>query len=147
MYALPGQNPAQSRHDIELAIAANPAHISFYQLTIEPNTAFAAQPPRLPGEDMSWDMQQSGLDMLEAAAYEQYEISAFARTDMQNRHNMNYWRYGDFLAVGAGAHGKITSPSDGEVWRYARHRHPERYLQAPQSGDWLARIHPRVSRT
>jgi putative oxygen-independent coproporphyrinogen III oxidase len=138
MYALPGQNPAQSRNDIELAIAARPAHISFYQLTIEPNTAFAAQPPRLPLEDMAWDMQQTGLDMLEANAYGQYEISACAQSGKQSRHNMNYWRFGDFLAIGAGAHGKITSAADGRVQRYAKQRHPRRYLQALDSGDWRA---------
>ena len=138
MFALPGQSADQSRRDIELAIEANPAHISFYQLTIEPNTAFAAQPPQLPVDDVAWDMQQAGLELLEAAAYGQYEISAFAQAGMQCRHNMNYWRYGDFLAIGAGANGKITNAADGKVWRYAKHRHPKRYLQGLESGDWLA---------
>jgi len=138
MYALPGQSPAQSRHDIELAINAGPAHVSFYQLTIEPNTAFAAQPPVLPVDDMAWDMQQTGLEVLQAAAFEQYEISAFAQAGQQSRHNMNYWRYGDFLAVGAGAHGKITLPAEDKVRRYAKHRHPRRYLLGLESGDWLA---------
>jgi len=138
MFALPGQSPAQSRRDIELAINAGPAHISFYHLTIEPNTAFAAQPPPLPDDDTAWDMQEVGLQMLEAAAYKQYEISAFAHTDRQSRHNMNYWRYGDFLAVGAGAHGKITTAADGRVQRFAKHRHPKRYLQGLASGDWRA---------
>jgi len=138
MFALPGQSPAQSRQDIELAINAGPAHISFYQLTVEPNTAFAVQTPILPVDDLAWDMQQTGLDMLEAAGYGQYEISAFAQTGRQSRHNINYWRYGDFLAIGAGAHGKITLPAVGEVQRYAKHRHPKRYLQGMESGDWLA---------
>ena len=138
MYALPDQDPAQSRRDIELAIEANPAHISFYQLTIEPNTAFAAQPPRLPVDDLAWDMQQTGLEVLAAAAYVPYEISAYAKTGLQSRHNMNYWRYGDFLAVGAGAHGKITIPAENKVQRYIKHRHPRRYLQAMENGDWLA---------
>lgn len=138
MYALPGQSNAQSKRDIELAIEANPAHISYYQLTIEPNTAFAAQPPRLPEDDQAWDMQQAGLDMLEAAGYQQYEISAFAKQGLQSRHNLNYWRYGDFLAVGAGAHGKITTPVDGKVQRYAKHRHPKRYMSGVQTGDWRA---------
>ena len=138
MFALPGQSPAQSRRDIEMAINAGPSHISFYQLTIEPNTAFAAQPPRLPVDDVAWDMQQSGLDMLEANAYGQYEISAFAQAEKQSRHNVNYWRYGDFLAIGAGAHGKITTAADGRVQRYAKHRHPRRYLQGLQNGDWRA---------
>lgn len=138
MYALPDQTPAQSRHDVELAINAGPAHISYYQLTIEPNTAFAAKPPVLPVEDMAWDMQQAGVDMLEAAGYGQYEVSAFAQSGMQSRHNMNYWRYGDFLAVGAGAHGKITLPAEGIVQRYAKHRHPKRYMQCSEDGGWLA---------
>jgi oxygen-independent coproporphyrinogen-3 oxidase len=138
MFALPGQSPDQSRRDIELAINAGPSHISFYQLTIEPNTAFAVQPPRLPVDDMAWDMQQSGLDVLEASAYGQYEISAFAQAEKQSRHNLNYWRYGDFLAIGAGAHGKITTAADGRVQRYAKHRHPKRYLQGLQNGDWRA---------
>ncbi|HEY5776605.1 MAG TPA: radical SAM family heme chaperone HemW [Xanthomonadales bacterium] len=138
MFALPGQGAARSRRDIELAISAGAAHISFYQLTIEPNTAFAAQPPRLPDHDRAWDMQQAGVEMLEANGFSQYEISAFAQTGKQSRHNVNYWRYGDFLAVGAGAHGKITTPADGRVQRYAKHRHPKRYLQGLESGDWRA---------
>jgi putative oxygen-independent coproporphyrinogen III oxidase len=138
MYALPGQAPAQSKRDIELAIAANPYHVSFYQLTIEPNTVFAVEPPRLPEDDVSWDMQQTGIDLLGEAGLEQYEISAFARADMQSRHNMNYWRYGDYLAIGAGAHGKITTPADGKVQRYAKHRHPRQYLKGQESGDWVA---------
>ena len=138
MYALPGQDMSRLRQDIRLAIDANPAHLSFYHLTIEPNTAFAASQPVLPEEDEAWEMQQVGLEMLEQAGYEQYEISAFARDGLQSRHNMNYWRYGDFLAVGAGAHGKITLPANGEVHRYAKHRHPKRYLAGLDNGDWFA---------
>jgi len=141
MFALPGQSPAQSKRDIQLAIEANPAHISFYHLTIEPNTAFAAKPPSLPVDDVAWDMQQSGLEMLQASGYGQYEISAFAKKGMHSRHNLNYWRYGDFLAIGAGAHGKITTPVDGKVQRYSKHRHPKRYLQGLENGDWLAEKH------
>jgi oxygen-independent coproporphyrinogen-3 oxidase len=138
MYALPGQGPEQSMRDVELAINAHPAHISYYHLTIEPNTAFAAQPPQLPDHDVAWDMQQTGQDLLEAAGFGQYEISAFAQKDMHGRHNMNYWRYGDFLAIGAGAHGKITTPADGRVQRFSKHRHPKRYLQGLENGDWRA---------
>jgi len=141
MYALPGQTPSQSRRDVEQAIQARPAHISFYQLTIEPNTAFAANPPALPAEDLAWDMQQIGVDMLEEAGYRQYEISAFAQTGRQSRHNMNYWRYGDFLAVGAGAHGKISLPADNLVQRYVKHRHPKRYLKGLENNDWVAEKH------
>ena len=138
MYALPGQSASRSLHDVESAIAAGPSHISFYQLTIEPNTLFSAQPPELPAEDMAWDMQQSGLEALQTAGYLQYEISAFARDGMQSRHNLNYWRYGDFLAIGAGAHGKVTLPSRGLVRRSVKHKHPERYMRAIDNGDWKA---------
>ena len=138
MFALPGQRLDQSRQDIELAIKAGPAHVSFYQLTIEPNTVFAAQPPDLPADNLAWDMQQAGLELLEANAYKQYEISAFAQADKRCRHNMNYWRYGDFLAVGAGAHGKITMAAESSVQRFAKHRHPKRYLQGLRKGDWRA---------
>ena len=138
MFSLPGQTLAQSRQDIEFAIKAGPAHVSFYQLTIEPNTVFAAQPPDLPADDLAWDMQQAGLELLEANAYKQYEISAFAQADKRSRHNMNYWRYGDFLAVGAGAHGKITMAAESSVQRFAKHRHPKRYLQGLGTGDWRA---------
>ena len=138
MYALPGQSADQSKRDIELAIDAGPSHISFYQLTIEPNTAFAAQPPRLPVDDIAWNMHQTGLDSLELNAFTQYEISAFAKSGMQSRHNMNYWRFGDFLAVGAGAHGKITSAAGGCVRRFSKHRHPKRYLHGLESDDWYA---------
>ena len=138
MYALPGQSLSQSRHDVELAISAGPAHISFYQLTIEPNTEFSARPPVLPMGDVAWDMHQAGVELLESAGFEQYEISAFAKTGMQSRHNMNYWRYGDFLAIGAGAHGKISLPADGMVLRYAKHRHPKYYMKGSVDGGWLA---------
>ena len=138
MYALPGQTTAAALRDVKMAIEANPAHISWYQLTLEPNTAFAADPPELPGEDVAWEMQQAGLEALQAAGYAQYEISAFARPARQCSHNVNYWNYGDFLAVGAGAHGKITVPAEGSVYRYAKHRHPQRYLRGLQTGDWLA---------
>ncbi|NOR19172.1 MAG: radical SAM family heme chaperone HemW [Xanthomonadales bacterium] len=138
MYALPGQTSALSLGDVALALDAEPAHVSFYQLTIEPNTAFAVQKPELPAEDLAWDMQQAGLELLEAGGYGQYEISAFALPGTQSRHNMNYWRYGDFLAVGAGAHGKITIPAENQVLRYAKHRQPKRYMKGVQCGDWRA---------
>jgi putative oxygen-independent coproporphyrinogen III oxidase len=138
MYALPGQDAASAARDVERAIAAGPAHISYYQLTLEPNTAFAAQPPALPDEDSAWRIQRSGQEMLEGAGFGQYEISAFSRAETQCRHNMNYWTYGDFLAIGAGAHGKITTMADGCVRRYAKHRHPRQYMQGLDNGDWLA---------
>ncbi|MGD8384012.1 MAG: radical SAM family heme chaperone HemW [Lysobacterales bacterium] len=138
MYALPGQRRAQLRRDLATAIEAGAAHISLYQLTLEPNTAFAANPPELPGEDLAWEMQQRGAGMLAAAGYRQYEISAWARPGLRSRHNMNYWRYGDYLAIGAGAHGKVTLAAEDRIIRYAKHRHPRRYMRGTESGDWLA---------
>jgi len=138
MFALPGQSLEKAKKDIKLAIASEPAHISYYQLTLEPNTEFAAYPPTLPTDDQAWDIQQIGLDMLETAEFGQYEISAFARQDMQCQHNLNYWKFGDFLAIGAGAHGKITMAGDGNILRYAKHRHPNQYLHGAHSGDWQA---------
>ena len=138
MYALPGQDATQSKRDVELAINAGPVHISFYQLTIEPNTAFAVKPPTLPRDDNAWDMQQAGLELMELAGFGQYEISAFAKPDRQSRHNMNYWRYGDFLAVGAGAHGKITLAGENRLLRYSKHRQPKHYLKGLEKGDWCA---------
>ena len=138
MFAWPGQDVEQALGDVQRAIAAAPAHVSYYHLTLEPNTAFAAQPPVLPTDDLAWEIQQSGLAMLEAAGFAQYEISAFARGDMQCRHNMNYWTYGDFLAIGAGAHGKITAAGEGRVQRYAKHRHPQHYMRGLDNGQWVA---------
>lgn len=138
MYALPGQTPAQALQDVELALAARPTHVSYYHLTIEPNTLFAARPPELPVDDIAWDMQQSGLETLESAGYGQYEISAFAQEGRQSRHNLNYWRYGDYVAIGAGAHGKITLPAEQVVSRYIKHKSPKRYLQSAHKGDWRA---------
>ncbi len=138
MYGLPGQCLVQLKRDVAMAIDARPAHISFYQLTVEPNTAFAADPPLLPDEDLAWEMQNLGMDMLATAGYEQYEISAYAQPGRRSRHNLNYWRYGDFLAIGAGAHGKITLPGENRIRRFAKHRHPKRYLQGLHRGSWLA---------
>ena len=138
MYALPGQGVAAARRDVELAIQAEPAHISYYQLTIEPNTAFAVQPPPLPADELAWDMYDTGLALLAETGFDQYEISAFARKDRQSRHNLNYWRYGDFMAIGAGAHGKITSASEGTVMRFSKQRQPKRYLQCLEKGGWMA---------
>jgi len=138
MFALPGQDIEQARDDVRQAIAAVPAHISYYQLTLEPNTAFSSRPPVLPADDLAWEIQQSGLDMLQAAGFGQYEISAFAQDGLQCWHNVNYWEFGDFLAIGAGAHGKITNAGKGSVQRYAKHRHPTQYMRGLDDGDWLA---------
>jgi len=133
MYALPGQTLAMALHDLERAFALAPAHISHYQLTLEPNTVFAARPPEhLPDEDLAWDMQEQGQAALAAAGYAQYEISAYARPGRQCAHNLNYWRFGDYLGVGAGAHGKLSLPAEGgdagRLLRRWKLKHPVAYL-------------------
>ncbi|MDP2430474.1 MAG: radical SAM family heme chaperone HemW [Pseudomonadota bacterium] len=128
MYALPGQNLAQARADLETALALGPAHLSAYHLTLEPNTPFAAQPPALPDDDLSADMQIQAEDLLGAAGYEHYETSAFARPGSRCRHNLNYWTFGDYLGLGAGAHGKLTFHD--RIERQARLKHPKAYMDA-----------------
>ena len=132
MYALPQQTLAEALADIDAAIAANPTHISAYHLTLEANTAFAAAPPPLPDDDLSADMQEAIEQRLAAAGFEHYETSAFARPGRRTRHNLNYWRFGDYLGLGAGAHGKISFPD--RIVRQARYRHPAEYLQRIREG-------------
>jgi len=126
MYALPGQNLEQARADLETALALGPAHLSAYHLTLEPNTPFAAAPPALPDDDVSADMQIQAEDLLVAAGYEHYETSAFARPGSRCRHNLNYWTFGDYLGLGAGAHGKLTFQD--RIERQARLKHPKAYM-------------------
>jgi oxygen-independent coproporphyrinogen-3 oxidase len=125
MFGLPGQTLAQALDDISRALAARPAHLSHYQLTLEPNTAFARTPPALPDEDECWAMQEAAADMLRGGGLVQYEISAWALPGRRCTHNLNYWRYGDFLGLGAGAHSKLSC-SRG-VRRWAQPRHPRSY--------------------
>ena len=130
IYALPGQTLQQAMKDLSLAIELQPEHISLYQLTIEPNTLFYNRPPdNLADDDLSWDIQQQAQRALANAGYLQYEISAYARQGRQSRHNMNYWTFGDYLGIGAGAHGKITLGGEGRVMRRTRSRNPEAYLK------------------
>ena len=124
MYGLPQQDLAGALTDLQQAIALAPSHISQYQLTLEPNTLFFAKPPALPDEDLIADMQQASQAALADAGYQHYEVSAYAQPDHESQHNLNYWRFGDYLALGAGAHGKITQAADGQIWRYAKRRHP-----------------------
>jgi oxygen-independent coproporphyrinogen-3 oxidase len=106
-------------------------------LTLEPNTAFHTNPPELPQADLAWEMQEQCSRELQAAGFEQYEISAWAKKDHRCRHNLNYWTYGDFLGIGAGAHSKITLPADSSIRRRVRQRHPKAYLQADKAADFL----------
>jgi len=136
MYALPGQTLAMAEADIARAIALEPAHISHYQLTLEPNTLFAALPPtHLPDEDASFDMQEHCQSLLAQAGYAHYEVSAYARAGRQCAHNLNYWQFGDYLGIGAGAHGKITLGHDQTILRRWRHKHPTMWMQAAGSMD------------
>lgn len=126
MYALPGQDMSGLRADFDTAIACAPDHLSVYHLTLEPNTAFASAPPPLPDDDLAADMQEWLEQRLEEAGYAHYETSAYARAGHFCRHNLNYWQYGDYLGIGAGAHGKITG--EHGVLRQARVKHPNDYL-------------------
>ncbi|MDE2155312.1 MAG: radical SAM family heme chaperone HemW [Xanthomonadaceae bacterium] len=130
MYALPGQTLDGALADVERAIALAPTHVSHYQLTLEPNTAFAANPPPLPDDDHAWAMQEACEQRLAAAGYGQYEISAYARPDRRCVHNLNYWRFGDYLGIGGGAHGKLSHAGVDQVRRRWKVRHPRAYLQA-----------------
>ncbi len=131
MHGLPKQTVQGALDDLKQAIDLDPEHISWYQLTIEQNTAFFNQPPVLPEEDLLWDIQQQGQTLLEAAGFQQYEVSAYAKPGEQSRHNLNYWQFGDYLGIGPGAHGKLTQ-ADGTLIRTRKHRMPDRYLDAIQ---------------
>lgn len=126
MYALPEQTIDDALADIESALALAPTHFSWYQLTIEPNTVFYRYPPKLPNEDYIWEMQAAGQQLIKAKDYEQYEVSAYSFADKQCKHNRNYWEFGDYLGIGAGAHSKLTT-SEG-VFRFAQVRMPKDYL-------------------
>ncbi|MDY5107469.1 MAG: radical SAM family heme chaperone HemW [Actinobacillus minor] len=128
MHGLPNQSVSQALSDLKQAIALNPPHLSWYQLTIEPNTMFYYRQPTLPDDDELWDIFEQGHQLLTSAGYEQYETSAYAKKGYQCQHNLNYWRFGDYLAIGCGAHGKITYPA-GEIYRFSKTKHPKGYMQ------------------
>ena len=130
MYGLPGQSAEEALRDLDVALKFRPAHVSHYQLTLEPGTGFAKRPPELPDDEVVHEMQRACLERLAAAGYEQYEVSAYAVRSRRCRHNLNYWQFGDYLGVGAGAHGKLTDAADGAVVRTARSRHPTKYMTA-----------------
>jgi putative oxygen-independent coproporphyrinogen III oxidase len=129
MFGLPGQTVDEALADIRTTVALNPPHLSFYQLTLEPNTVFHKYPPRLPEDESVWTIQQACQALLAAHGYCQYEVSAYARDGFCCRHNLNYWRFGDYLGIGAGAHGKITDPATGTVTRTWKVKHPQHYLE------------------
>jgi oxygen-independent coproporphyrinogen-3 oxidase len=131
MFGLPQQTAVQGLKDLRTAIELQPAHISWYQLTIEPNTLFHSRPPAMPEDEAIWELQQQGQDLLARHGYLQYEISAYGQKHRQCRHNLNYWEFGDYLAIGAGAHGKITSSQTQRVERYWKLRQPRTYMDSP----------------
>jgi oxygen-independent coproporphyrinogen-3 oxidase len=138
MFGLPGQTLAQAHADLRTAIDLEPAHISWYELTVEPNTWFYQHPPQRPDDDTLWSMQASGQSLLAEHDFERYEVSAHARPDKQCRHNLNYWRFGDYLGIGAGAHGKITDADSQQITRTAKTRHPEHYLDSAHTAQRIS---------
>ncbi|GKW03418.1 YggW family oxidoreductase [Pectobacterium carotovorum subsp. carotovorum] len=136
MHGLPDQSLDEALDDLRQAITLNPPHLSWYQLTIEPNTLFSSRPPTLPDDDALWDIYEQGHALLSAAGYQQYETSAYAKPGYQCQHNLNYWRFGDYLGIGCGAHGKLTF-SDGRILRTVKVRHPRGYMQ----GTYLDKQH------
>ncbi len=127
MHGLPDQSQAMALEDLSLAIKLNPEHLSWYQLTIEPNTEFYRRPPTLPEDNTLWGIQDAGQALLTEQGYAQYEVSANAKVNHRAAHNLNYWRFGDYIGIGAGAHGKITL-QDGQIFRTRKTRHPNHYL-------------------
>lgn len=139
MYALPTQTLDQARRDLETALSYAPPHLSLYHLTMEPNTVFAKYPPALPDDDASADMQDMIAETMTAARFEHYEVSAYARAGRRGRHNVNYWEFGDYLGIGAGAHSKISFPH--RVLRQARFKQPESFINAARAGNPVQEEH------
>ncbi len=133
MFGLPQQTLEQALADLQQAIELTPTHLSWYQLTLEPNTVFYKHPPVLPNDELLEDIQISGQDLIKSVGYNQYEVSAYAQAGRECQHNRNYWEFGDYIGIGAGAHGKITHP-DRSVTRYQKHRQPAQYMQQVQAG-------------
>jgi len=136
MYALPGQDPAQARADVANALECRPPHLSAYHLTIEPNTYFHRFPPRLPDDDTSAQIGEDITRALADAGYRHYETSAYSQPGKQCRHNINYWTFGDYLGIGAGAHSKVSMPNG--IFRTIKFKHPERYMEAAERGAAVA---------
>lgn len=130
MHGLPQQSVGDALADLQQAVDLQPSHLSWYQLTIEPNTVFYSKPPRLPDDELLWDIDQAGKQFIAASGFAQYEISAYARPGFECAHNLNYWLFGDYLAIGAGAHGKIADLQTGTITRYNKTRLPKDYLAA-----------------
>ena len=138
MFALPGQTFGQGVADVGQAVSLKPEHISYYQLTLEPGTLFYAQPPELPDDGSAWRLETYAQGLLRDAGYARYEVSAYAQPGHRCCHNLNYWRFGDYLGVGSGAHAKLTL-ADGGILRLEKRRHPDRYLDAYAARAFCAR--------
>lgn len=130
MHGLAHQTQRDAEQDLAIAMELAPEHLSWYQLTIEPNTEFYSRPPTLPADDELADIQQAGEAILAAGGYQQYEVSAYSQPQRRSQHNVNYWQFGDYLGLGAGAHGKITRPATSDIVRLNKTRLPEHYLDA-----------------
>ena len=142
MYALPKQNTAMVINDLEKALAFSPSHLSQYQLTIEPNTYFHTHTPKqLADNDLIWEMQHQSQILLAEQGYQQYEVSAYARKDKHSRHNMNYWQFGDYLGIGAGAHGKISRADNNQIYRVSKLKQPKAYMQHAGSNKAISKQH------
>ena len=139
MYALPSQTLEEARRDLETALSFAPPHLSLYHLTMEPNTVFAKYPPALPDDDLSADMQDMIAAVTGAAGYEHYEVSAYAQPGRRARHNLNYWKFGDYLGIGAGAHSKLSFPH--RVLRQARFKQPASFIEAAKRGNPVQEEH------
>lgn len=133
MFGLPQQSIEQALDDLQQAIEKQPSHLSWYQLTIEENTLFYHSRPVLPEDDLLWNMQQQGQALLAESGYFQYEVSAYAKKNKQCSHNINYWQFGDYLGIGAGAHGKLSMP-DGTITRHSKFKHPNKYMEEALGG-------------
>jgi len=129
MFGLPQQGIDEALADLRAALAVEPEHLSWYQLTIEPNTMFYSKPPALPEDDLLSDMQEAGVELLSRQGFSRYEVSAYSKPNKQSLHNLNYWRFGDYLGIGAGAHGKITLPAEQRIVRTRKIRQPASYLE------------------
>ncbi len=134
MFGLPKQSIDQALDDLKQAIACKPSHISWYQLTIEENTLFHHNPPVIPNDDLLWEIQNRGQKLLQQAGFKQYEVSAYAQNRKQCQHNLNYWQFGDYLGIGAGAHGKLSMP-DGKITRHSKFRQPKDYMENALKGE------------
>jgi len=141
MFGLPGQSITEGLSDLNAALKHQPDHLSWYQLTLEPNTYFHVHPPTLPDEETIDLLFSQGQDRLAAQGFEQYEVSAYAQRGKQCQHNLNYWEFGDYIGIGAGAHAKLTSPADFGIERFQRIRDPEQYMQATIEGSAISQQH------